>query len=121
MIWSLKTKIVTFQLIFHFIRIEQSNQFTSHTTCALWSKTAGLKEKSFSKRYKTWLPSSSSVAYPKDGFTDTTLTTKTCYYKTPEGKWAQRINLVDLKVGQQLRGVVVQELLEGKTGPKGKH
>jgi predicted RNA-binding protein with RPS1 domain len=34
------------------------------------------------------------------------------------GRWHERINLEDLKVGQNLTGYVVEELLGGKTGPK---
>jgi len=41
-----------------------------------------------------------------------------CYYKTPEGKWRQRLQLCELRIGQELRGQVVQELLGGRTGPK---
>jgi predicted RNA-binding protein with RPS1 domain len=45
---------------------------------------------------------------------------KPCFYK-PKGKgtsWLERTQLRNLKVGQELSGYVVQELLKGKTGPK---
>jgi predicted RNA-binding protein with RPS1 domain len=41
-----------------------------------------------------------------------------CYYKTPEGRWKPRIELSALALGQELQGYVVQELLDGVTGPK---
>lgn len=44
-----------------------------------------------------------------------------CFYKPiAEGncKWKERIHIRDLKVGQQLSGFVVEDLLDGKTGPK---
>lgn len=45
--------------------------------------------------------------------------TKPCFYREPTTRqWKPRINIVDLYVGQQLNGTVVQELLDGKTGPK---
>eukprot|EP00545_Synedropsis_sp_CCMP1620_P012258 CAMPEP_0119007944 /NCGR_PEP_ID=MMETSP1176-20130426/3351_1 /TAXON_ID=265551 /ORGANISM="Synedropsis recta cf, Strain CCMP1620" /LENGTH=361 /DNA_ID=CAMNT_0006960181 /DNA_START=137 /DNA_END=1222 /DNA_ORIENTATION=- len=43
---------------------------------------------------------------------------KTCFWKSPIGSWEQRISFETLEVGQELRGVVFQELLDGKTGPK---
>jgi predicted RNA-binding protein with RPS1 domain len=45
---------------------------------------------------------------------------KPCFYK-PKGKgtsWLERTQLRNLKVGQELSGYVVQQLLNGKTGPK---
>lgn len=49
-----------------------------------------------------------------------TLSEPPCYWKPTwkKGKWQRRIHLEDLKVGQKLQGTIVQELLEGKTGPK---
>ena len=44
---------------------------------------------------------------------------KVCLWKKPGRWWEQRININDLKVGQNLTGIIVQELLTGKTGPKG--
>ena len=44
-----------------------------------------------------------------------------CYYKSPSsaGRWKPRIELSELSIGQELPdAVVVQELIEGKTGPK---
>jgi predicted RNA-binding protein with RPS1 domain len=42
-----------------------------------------------------------------------------CYYRTPNNRWRQRLELADLSVGQELQGVVVQEKLFGaRTGPK---
>lgn len=38
--------------------------------------------------------------------------------KGPKARWQERINIQDLKVGQELSGHLVEELLEGKTGPK---
>jgi predicted RNA-binding protein with RPS1 domain len=38
--------------------------------------------------------------------------------KRPKARWQERIDINDLKVGQELNGEVVEELLEGKTGPK---
>lgn len=44
---------------------------------------------------------------------------KACYYRAPiTNEWRPRIHINDLDVGQHLNGTVVQELLEGKTGPK---
>ena len=45
---------------------------------------------------------------------------KPCFWRPkPRGsRWKERINIKDLKVGQKLAGSVVNELLEGKTGPK---
>jgi hypothetical protein len=45
---------------------------------------------------------------------------KKAFWK-PKGKntrWQERIHLDELQVGQELYGHVIQELLEGKTGPK---
>jgi len=45
--------------------------------------------------------------------------TKTCFYRAPiSNQWQPRINVNDLKIGQHLNGTVVQELLDGTTGPK---
>jgi hypothetical protein len=45
--------------------------------------------------------------------------TKPCFYREPvTQQWKSRINIFNLNVGQHLNGTVVQELLEGKTGPK---
>lgn len=46
--------------------------------------------------------------------------TRVCYWKlkAPKSKWHERILLEDLKIGQELSGYLVQELLDGKTGPK---
>lgn len=43
-----------------------------------------------------------------------------CYYKNSatQNRWKRRVELEELHVGQALRGIVVQKLLEGKTGPK---
>ena len=41
-----------------------------------------------------------------------------CFWRLPTGAWEQRINVDDLRVGQKLVGVLVQELLDAKTGPK---
>jgi predicted RNA-binding protein with RPS1 domain len=43
-----------------------------------------------------------------------------CFWKPTWSKslWQRRIHLDDLKVGQRLKGTIVQELLDGKTGPK---
>lgn len=43
---------------------------------------------------------------------------KPCFWRLPSGAWEQRINFDDLEVGQKLLGVVVQERLDAKTGPK---
>jgi predicted RNA-binding protein with RPS1 domain len=42
-----------------------------------------------------------------------------CLWKKPGGWWEQRTNINDLQVGQNMTGIVFQELLNGKTGPKG--
>jgi len=46
--------------------------------------------------------------------------TRICYWKlkAPKSKWHERILLEDLKIGQELSGYLVQELLNGRTGPK---
>lgn len=43
-----------------------------------------------------------------------------CYWKPkgPKSRWQERINIQDLKVGQELSGHLVEEFLGGKTGPK---
>ena len=43
-----------------------------------------------------------------------------CFYKPNPNRrtWAPRIHLEDLKIGQELTGYAVQDLLNGKTGPK---
>ena len=45
---------------------------------------------------------------------------KPCFWKpkAPKSWWKERVLLEDLEIGQELSGHVVQELLEGKTGPK---
>jgi predicted RNA-binding protein with RPS1 domain len=43
---------------------------------------------------------------------------KTCFWQTPIGSWEQRLPFESLKVGQELKGVVFQELSDGKTGGK---
>jgi predicted RNA-binding protein with RPS1 domain len=43
---------------------------------------------------------------------------KPCYWRLPTGAWEQRLQVEDLQVGQKLLGVLFQELLDGKTGPK---
>ncbi|GAX16545.1 hypothetical protein FisN_7Lh271 [Fistulifera solaris] len=45
---------------------------------------------------------------------------RSCFYRSPvTGKWTPRLELSELVVGQALEGaVVVQEKLNGKTGPK---
>ncbi len=49
-----------------------------------------------------------------------TLSESPCFWKPTwnKGKWQRRIHIQDLRVGQKLQGNFVQELLEGKTGPK---
>eukprot|EP00429_Kryptoperidinium_foliaceum_P070460 CAMPEP_0176061176 /NCGR_PEP_ID=MMETSP0120_2-20121206/30499_1 /TAXON_ID=160619 /ORGANISM="Kryptoperidinium foliaceum, Strain CCMP 1326" /LENGTH=364 /DNA_ID=CAMNT_0017394731 /DNA_START=159 /DNA_END=1253 /DNA_ORIENTATION=+ len=49
-----------------------------------------------------------------------TLSTEPCYWKPTwdKSRWQRRIHLDDLKVGQKLVGYAVEELLDGKTGPK---
>jgi len=46
--------------------------------------------------------------------------TRTCYWKlkAPKSRWHERMLLEDLKIGQELSGYLVQELLDGNTGPK---
>ena len=43
-----------------------------------------------------------------------------CFYKPNPSRrtWAPRIHIEDLTIGQELSGYVVQDLLNGKTGPK---
>lgn len=43
-----------------------------------------------------------------------------CFYKNAatRNRWKQRIEINDLYIGQQLDGVIVQEYLNGTTGPK---
>ena len=43
-----------------------------------------------------------------------------CFYKpNPNSRgWKERIHIEDLKLGQEISGYVVQDLLKGKTGPK---
>jgi predicted RNA-binding protein with RPS1 domain len=43
-----------------------------------------------------------------------------CFWKPkrPKARWQERILIQNLKVGQELSGHLVEELLEGKTGPK---
>lgn len=43
-----------------------------------------------------------------------------CFWKGKgeESKWEERISIEDLSVGQKLSGHVVEDLLDGKTGPK---
>lgn len=41
-----------------------------------------------------------------------------CFYRYHNGRWKERLELEDLEIGQKLEGHVVQELLNGKTGPK---
>lgn len=46
-------------------------------------------------------------------------TRRPCFFKSASGKWKERIELGDLKLGQELTDChVVQELLDAKTGPK---
>jgi predicted RNA-binding protein with RPS1 domain len=52
---------------------------------------------------------------------DTASARPPCFYRSPSkrGKWTSRLELTDLRVGQELPdAVLVQELLNGKTGPK---
>lgn len=112
MLHSSKLNITSFWLILSFLRVQQSYQFTKPLTAKNLIVNEALSSKCDQR-------SVLSVAYSQDDSTEASTITSTCFYKTPEGKWAQRINFADLKVGQQLRGVVFQELLVGKTGPKG--
>ena len=42
-----------------------------------------------------------------------------CFYRAPSNNsWHPRFELGDLEVGQQLQAMVVQDLFDGKTGPK---
>ena len=41
-----------------------------------------------------------------------------CFWRLPTGAWEKRLNVDDLSIGQKLTGVLVQELLDAKTGPK---
>merc|ERR1719203_2563385 len=63
-----------------------------------------------------------SVLYNQDGDTATATKTspKPCSYRYSENsRWMKRVELKDLKVGQQLKGIKLnQDLLNGKTGPK---
>ena len=45
---------------------------------------------------------------------------RTCYYRSPAHRntWQPRLDLEELEIGQELQAVVVQELLDAKTGPK---
>eukprot|EP00980_Cylindrotheca_fusiformis_P002929 scaffold681_cov130-Cylindrotheca_fusiformis.AAC.5 len=58
-----------------------------------------------------------------DGVSDTLVAPtleKPCFWKTRASgsKWQERIHIRDLAVGQKLSGYVVEDLLEGSTGPK---
>lgn len=65
---------------------------------------------------------STSVSSPEISLEDhhKTLSEVPCYWKPawPKSRWQRRIHLEDLRVGQKLEGTVVQELLDGRTGPK---
>jgi predicted RNA-binding protein with RPS1 domain len=61
----------------------------------------------------------SSNDHPNSKINNDNQPKKACW--KPKGKntrWQERIHLNDLQVGQELYGHVVQDLLEGKTGPK---
>lgn len=66
--------------------------------------------------------SSSSSSSPEISLEEhkKTLSEIPCYWKPPwqKSRWHRRIHLEDLRVGQKLQGAIVQELLEGRTGPK---
>jgi len=49
---------------------------------------------------------------------ETHSTTEQCFWKTPGGRWEPRVDIQNLRIGQNLTGVVFQELLNGTTGPK---
>lgn len=68
------------------------------------------------------LQSTSREDITKDEFEDdTTDKPKQSWYKSPGDQWTKRQQFSDLKIRQKLIGVVAQELLEGRTGPKGKN
>lgn len=52
--------------------------------------------------------------------TTTTQERRPCFYRSPahKNRWQPRLELSELEIGQELKAVVVQELLQGKTGPK---
>lgn len=68
--------------------------------------------------------SSPTLIKDKDGKQQQQIVVKPSFYKQAEpdrrGRplWRQRRMLSDLKLGDRLEGYVVQELLDGKTGPK---
>lgn len=65
-------------------------------------------------------PSASAVGQTSLSSLDTDRTLQPCYYRTSatEDKWRKRIEFKNLKVGQELKGIVVQDLLGAKKGPK---
>jgi predicted RNA-binding protein with RPS1 domain len=59
------------------------------------------------------------VVLLSSSLTSTETQKEACYWRSPEtGKWEPRRSFSELIVGQKLRGVLVQDLLSGKTGPK---
>jgi predicted RNA-binding protein with RPS1 domain len=61
----------------------------------------------------------STLLYETSTAQDEETQQKACYYRAPvTNEWKPRIDISNLKVGQPLNGTVVQELLDGTTGPK---
>lgn len=72
--------------------------------------------------YASATPPAKKIVFSDDNRATTNLSEQPqpCFWKPSwkGGKWQRRIHLDDLKVGQKLQGSFVQELLDGKTGPK---
>ena len=73
-----------------------------------------------SRTHGTTLHSTSPVPEISLEGCERTLVEDPCFWKPTWSKsqWQRRVHLDDLKVGQRLKGTIVQELLDGKTGPK---
>jgi len=109
-------------------------RFVSSHNCAYMSRTERnsipllpLNQQGQDKKITLWSSTSSSqgeIVTDKitDKDVDDVATTnngpKLCFWRPPNGWWEERIKFEDLQVRQNLTGVVFQDLLDGKTGPK---
>jgi predicted RNA-binding protein with RPS1 domain len=97
------------------LRITTIDQFCSSSTKCFTRSTSQRHHLGSDTKPTTATTTAITATTTSDG---ATYPQKPCFWRLPTGAWAQRINFDDLEVGQKLTGVLVQERLDAKTGPK---
>ena len=97
------------------LRITTIDQFCSSSTKCFTRSTSQRHYLGSDTKPTTATTTAITATTTSDG---ATYPQKPCFWRLPTGAWAQRINFDDLEVGQKLTGVLVQERLDAKTGPK---